>query len=69
MQLNMHCVVFDFLMIQVGTEALLGTIKEAVGESWSYEMGGAWGEAYDQLAATIKTEMEEEAAQLQLSSN
>ena len=50
-------------------EALLGTIKEAVGEIWSDEMGGAWGEAYDQLAATIKTQMEEEAAQPQLSSN
>ncbi|KAF3966169.1 hypothetical protein ACB098_06G190200 [Castanea mollissima] len=54
---------------EVGTEALLGTIKEAVGESWSDEMGGAWGEAYDQLAATIKTQMEEKAAQPQLSSN
>ncbi|KAM4094405.1 hypothetical protein ACB094_06G192900 [Castanea mollissima] len=47
---------------EVGKEALLGTIKEAVGESWSDEMGGAWGEAYDQLAATIKTQMEEKAA-------
>lgn len=65
----MHCVVFDFLMIQVVKEALLGTITEAVGESWSDEMGGAWGEAYDQLAATIKTQMEEEAAQPLLSSN
>lgn len=69
MQIHLHCVVFDFLMIQVVKEALLGTIKEAVGESWSDEMGGAWGEAYDQLAATIKTQMEEEAAQPQLSSN
>ncbi|KAK7837339.1 non-symbiotic hemoglobin 2 [Quercus suber] len=54
---------------EVMKEALLRTIKEAVGESWSDEMGGAWGEAYDQLAATIKTQMEEEAAQTQLRSN
>ncbi|CAL1375052.1 unnamed protein product [Linum trigynum] len=37
--------------------ALLETIKEAVGEMWSAEMKGAWGEAYDQLVAAIKTEM------------
>nr|POF23435.1 non-symbiotic hemoglobin 2 [Quercus suber] len=58
-------IVFKMVM----KEALLRTIKEAVGESWSDEMGGAWGEAYDQLAATIKTQMEEEAAQTQLRSN
>lgn len=43
-------------------EALLRTVKTAVGDKWSEEMGGAWGEAYDQLAAAIKAEMKEEAA-------
>lgn len=38
-------------------EALLRAIKEAVGENWSDEKGSAWGEAYDQLAAAIRTEM------------
>ncbi|XP_062108414.1 non-symbiotic hemoglobin [Humulus lupulus] len=37
--------------------ALLETIKEAVPEMWSPEMKNAWGEAYDQLVAAIKTEM------------
>ncbi|KAF2305876.1 hypothetical protein GH714_008539 [Hevea brasiliensis] len=37
--------------------ALLETIKEAVPELWSPEMKIAWGEAYDQLVAAIKTEM------------
>jgi len=37
--------------------ALLETIKEAVPEMWSPEMKGAWGEAYDQLAAAIKKDM------------
>ncbi|KAF4356920.1 hypothetical protein G4B88_008519 [Cannabis sativa] len=37
--------------------ALLETIKEAVPEMWSPEMKSAWGEAYDQLVAAIKTEM------------
>ncbi|KAE8728338.1 Non-symbiotic hemoglobin 1 [Hibiscus syriacus] len=37
--------------------ALLETIKEAVPEMWSPEMKNAWGEAYDQLAAAIKNEM------------
>ncbi|KAI5577168.1 hypothetical protein BDE02_09G097300 [Populus trichocarpa] len=37
--------------------ALLETIKEAVPEMWSPEMKKAWGEAYDQLVAAIKTEM------------
>nr|Q42665.3 RecName: Full=Hemoglobin A [Casuarina glauca]CAA54774.1 haemoglobin [Casuarina glauca] len=39
--------------------ALLGTIKEAVKENWSDEMGCAWTEAYNQLVATIKAEMKE----------
>ncbi|XP_057965797.1 non-symbiotic hemoglobin 1 [Malania oleifera] len=37
--------------------ALLETIKEAVPEMWSPEMKDAWGTAYDQLAAAIKSEM------------
>ncbi|XP_010532429.1 PREDICTED: non-symbiotic hemoglobin 1-like [Tarenaya hassleriana] len=37
--------------------ALLETIKEATGEMWSEEMKCAWGEAYDQLASAIKSEM------------
>ncbi|KAK9265896.1 hypothetical protein L1049_012448 [Liquidambar formosana] len=49
---------------EVVKEALLRTIKEGVGEKWSEEMGCAWGRAYDQLAAAIKAEMKEEAAQL-----
>nr|POE67766.1 hemoglobin-2 [Quercus suber] len=36
--------------------ALLETIKEAVPEMWSPEMKIAWGEAYDQLVAAIKSE-------------
>ncbi|OAY45810.1 non-symbiotic hemoglobin 2 [Manihot esculenta] len=39
---------------QVVKEALLRTVKTAVGDKWSDEMGGAWCEAYDQLAAAIK---------------
>ncbi|XP_068646161.1 anaerobic nitrite reductase Glb1-2-like [Aristolochia californica] len=46
---------------EVVKEALLRTIKEAVGDKWSEKMGNAWGEAYDQLAAAIKAEMKEEA--------
>ncbi|XP_030547463.1 non-symbiotic hemoglobin 2 [Rhodamnia argentea] len=38
-------------------EALLRTIEEAVGEKWSEEMEGAWGEGYDRLAAAILAEM------------
>ncbi|XP_072989118.1 anaerobic nitrite reductase HB1-like [Typha latifolia] len=37
--------------------ALLETIKEAVPDMWTPEMKNAWGEAYDQLAAAIKEEM------------
>lgn len=48
---------------QVVKEALLRTIEEGIGkEKWSDEMRCAWAEAYDQLAAAIKTEMKEEAA-------
>lgn len=50
-------------------EALLRTVKEALGEKWSNEMGCAWGEAYNQLAAAIKAEMKEEAAAAQTSWN
>ncbi|KAL7215244.1 hypothetical protein ACSBR1_027413 [Camellia fascicularis] len=49
---------------EVVKEALLRTVKEAIGEKWNEEMNGAWGEAYDQLAAAIKAEMKEELAQL-----
>ncbi|KAL0376128.1 UNVERIFIED_CONTAM: Non-symbiotic hemoglobin 1 [Sesamum calycinum] len=42
---------------EVTKYALLETIKEAVPEMWSSEMKTAWAEAYDQLAAAIKTEM------------
>lgn len=47
---------------QVVKDALLRTIKEAVGEKWTEEMKDAWGEAYDHLAAAIKGEMKAEAA-------
>ncbi|GMN37470.1 hypothetical protein TIFTF001_006836 [Ficus carica] len=42
---------------EVTKYALLETIKEAVPEMWSPEMKSAWGEAYDQLVAAIKSEM------------
>jgi hemoglobin-like flavoprotein len=45
------------MFAQVTKFALLETIKEAVPEMWSPEMKKAWGEAYDQLVAAIKTEM------------
>ncbi|KAG9441855.1 hypothetical protein H6P81_017709 [Aristolochia fimbriata] len=41
-------------------EALLRTIKDAMGPQWSDEMGIAWGEAYDHLATAIKSEMKGE---------
>ncbi|CAK7325352.1 unnamed protein product [Dovyalis caffra] len=47
---------------EVVKEALLRTVKEALREKWNEEMGLAWGEAYDQLAAAIKAEMKAEAA-------
>ncbi|XP_016450518.1 anaerobic nitrite reductase HB2 [Nicotiana tabacum] len=47
---------------EVVKEALLRTVKEAMGEKWSEEMKEALGEAYDQLAAAIKAEMHAEAA-------
>ncbi|KAL5722630.1 Anaerobic nitrite reductase hb2 [Ranunculus cassubicifolius] len=48
---------------EVVKQALLRTIQGAIGDKWSEEMCSAWGEAYDQLATTIKTEMKEEAEQ------
>ncbi|CAI9104443.1 OLC1v1003111C1 [Oldenlandia corymbosa var. corymbosa] len=42
---------------EVTKYALLETIKEAVPEMWSTEMKNAWGEAFDQLVAAIKSEM------------
>ncbi|KAL3520796.1 hypothetical protein ACH5RR_018945 [Cinchona calisaya] len=47
---------------EVVKEALLRTIKAAMGEKWSEEMNDAWAEAYDQLAAAIIGEMQAEAA-------
>ncbi|KAI5648525.1 hypothetical protein M9H77_34530 [Catharanthus roseus] len=47
---------------EIVKEALVRTVKEAMGEKWSEEMKEAWGEAYDQLAAAIKAEMKAEAA-------
>ncbi|XP_009605782.1 anaerobic nitrite reductase HB2 [Nicotiana tomentosiformis] len=47
---------------EVVKEALLRTVKEAMGEKWSEDTKEAWGEAYDQLAAAIKAEMHSEAA-------
>ncbi|XP_039028515.1 non-symbiotic hemoglobin 2 [Hibiscus syriacus] len=48
---------------EVVKEALLRTVKEAIGEGkWSEDMKSAWGEAYDQLASAIKAEMNNIAA-------
>ncbi|KAK7356574.1 hypothetical protein VNO80_15848 [Phaseolus coccineus] len=38
-------------------EALLKTIKEAVGEKWNEELSNAWEIAYDEMAAAIKKAM------------
>ncbi|XP_061363802.1 leghemoglobin-like [Gastrolobium bilobum] len=43
-----------FLVVK---EALLKTIKEAVGDKWSDELSNAWEVAYDELAAAIKKAM------------
>ncbi|GFQ00334.1 non-symbiotic hemoglobin 2 [Phtheirospermum japonicum] len=43
---------------EVVKEALLRTVKEAVGEKWSEEMNGAWAEAYHHLASAIKNQMQ-----------
>lgn len=45
------------MMIKVTKYALLETIEEAVPEMWSPEMKTAWADAYDQLVAAIKLEM------------
>ncbi|KAI4352653.1 hypothetical protein L6164_006884 [Bauhinia variegata] len=42
---------------EVVKEALLRTIKEAVGEKWSEEMNSAWATSFHHLAAAIKKEM------------
>ncbi|KAF7811613.1 non-symbiotic hemoglobin 2 [Senna tora] len=44
---------------EVVKEALLRTIKEAMGEKWSEDMSNAWAKAYDELGAAIKKEMKE----------
>ncbi|KAK8467745.1 hypothetical protein PHAVU_007G142050 [Phaseolus vulgaris] len=38
-------------------EALLKTIKEAVGDKWNEELSNAWEIAYDEMAAAIKKAM------------
>lgn len=38
-------------------EAVLKTIKEAVGDKWNQEMNDAWEQAYDAMAAAIKKTM------------
>ncbi|XP_061363805.1 leghemoglobin-like [Gastrolobium bilobum] len=38
-------------------DAVLKTIKEAVGDKWSDELSNAWEIAYDELAAAIKKAM------------
>ncbi|KAK7278626.1 hypothetical protein RJT34_23660 [Clitoria ternatea] len=42
---------------EVIKEALLKTIKEAMEDEWSEELGNAWEIAYDELAAAIKKAM------------
>ncbi|CAL0321233.1 unnamed protein product [Lupinus luteus] len=44
---------------EVVKEALLKTIKEAIGEKWSDELSNAWEIAYDELADVIKKEMKD----------
>ncbi|XP_027364694.1 leghemoglobin-like [Abrus precatorius] len=43
-----------FLVVK---EALLKTLKEAVGDKWSDELSNAWEVAYDELAVAIKKAM------------
>nr|QAX32723.1 leghemoglobin [Onobrychis viciifolia] len=45
---------YHFLVFK---EAMLKTLKEAVGDKWSEELGIAWELAYDELAAVIKKTM------------
>ncbi|KAG4397705.1 hypothetical protein AAZX31_10G188200 [Glycine max] len=45
------------LQFAVVKEALLKTIKEAVGDKWSEELSNAWEVAYDEIAAAIKKAM------------
>ncbi|KAL1542351.1 Non-symbiotic hemoglobin 2, variant 2 [Salvia divinorum] len=42
---------------EVVKEALLRTVKEAMGEKCSEETSDAWADAYDHLATAIKNEM------------
>jgi len=42
------------MILKVVKEALLKTIKAAVGDKWSDELSRAWEVAYDELAAAIK---------------
>nr|XP_043633865.1 non-symbiotic hemoglobin 2-like [Erigeron canadensis] len=45
---------------EIVKEAVIRTVKKAMGEKCNGEMKDAWSEAYDQLAAAIKTEMKKE---------
>ncbi|KAK8951513.1 Non-symbiotic hemoglobin 2 [Platanthera zijinensis] len=44
---------------EVMREALLATVREAVGGQWSDELSVAWAAAYDKLAYAIKMRMKE----------
>ncbi|KAK7268483.1 hypothetical protein RIF29_21182 [Crotalaria pallida] len=46
---------------EVVKEALLKTIKEAVGDKWNEELSNAWVVSYDELAIVIKKEMKNAA--------
>lgn len=43
-------------------EALLRTIRDAMGEKWSEDMNTAWGVAYNHLADAIKAGMKVETS-------
>ncbi|KAK7356579.1 hypothetical protein VNO80_15854 [Phaseolus coccineus] len=47
----------DLSMLEVVKEALLKTIKEAVGNKRNEELSNAWEIAYDEIAAAIKKAM------------
>ncbi|XP_054786008.1 non-symbiotic hemoglobin 2-like [Prosopis cineraria] len=44
---------------EVLKEALLKTIKEAMGDRWSEDVNRVWAAAYDGLATAVKQEMKE----------
>ncbi|KAK9061308.1 hypothetical protein SSX86_018488 [Deinandra increscens subsp. villosa] len=47
---------------EVVKEALIRTVEKGMGERCNEEMKDAWSEAYNHLAAAIKTEMKKEEA-------